>query len=407
MIQLPLFEDEAKLSPDKQRGSISRNGTREAVSRYSDLRVRLDHNPFNQNWFDIDTLAAAPNATSLNFLDLFSGGGGLSWGFKQADFSKIFSVEIDKDASSTIKRNFPESIHFEGRIEDVSNYFLDTVIGERTVQVICGGPPCQGFSVAGLRDPNDPRNQLFRQFIRIVQYVQPMFVVLENVPGILTIQDGTVYSEIIRQFDEIGYPGMSVRILEAAEYGVPQLRTRAIFVGNRLGLENPYPRKQRDKTQYLAIEAAIDDLKDVPRDASINHEWTDHSPHFEERLSHVPPGGSLYSNFRDAFKRQYRGLPAMTIKENHGGVHIHYEKNRVLSAREMARLQTFPDNYIFAGTMKRAYWQIGNAVPCLLAKNIGTAIRVAIEANNKPKLETTTLKSVTSQESIMVFTPLL
>ncbi len=392
MIQLPLFEDEANLVSGEQKGSIGRNGTREAVSRYSDLRARLDHNPFNQNWRDINTLAALRSASTLNFLDLFSGGGGLSLGFKQAGFSKILSVEIDKDASSTIKRNFPESTHFEGRIEDVSNHILDTVIGERTIHVICGGPPCQGFSVAGLRDPNDPRNQLFRQFVRVVQYVQPMFVVLENVPGILTIQGGRVYSEIIRLFGEIGYPGMSVRILEAAEYGVPQLRTRAIFVANRLGLENPYPRKQRGKTQYLAIEAAIDDLKDVARDASVTHEWTAHSPKFEERLSHIPPGGSLYSNFRDAFKRQYRGLPSMTIKENHGGVHVHYEKNRVLSAREMARLQTFPDDYIFAGTMKRAYWQIGNAVPCLLAKNIGTAIRVTIEINNKSNYEGVTLR---------------
>ncbi|MDQ2805777.1 MAG: DNA cytosine methyltransferase, partial [Chloroflexota bacterium] len=117
------------------------------------------------------------------------------------------------------------------------------------------------------------------------------------------------------------------------------------------------------------------------------HEWTAHSAAFVDRLRQVPPGGSLYSTFRDAWKRQYRGVPCMTIKENHGGVHVHYEKDRVLSAREMARLQTFPDDYLFAGTMKRAYWQIGNAVPCLLAQHIALAIRSDVEAGEAGVLD--------------------
>ena len=118
----------------------------------------------------------------------------------------------------------------------------------------------------------------------------------------------------------------------------------------------------------------------------INHEWTAHSKKFENRISRVPPGGSLYKTFRDAFKRQHKGVPSMAVKENHGGTHIHYEKNRVLSARELARLQTFPDSFIFEGTMKRAYWQIGNAVPCLLAKHIALAIKSQIKkVKNNPK----------------------
>lgn len=355
------------------------NGTKDAISRYSGLKMRFDSDLFNANWMEMDTMKVSTGKSQINFIDLFSGAGGLSQGFKQAGFNKIMSVEVDDDASNTIRRNFPESHHFEGKIEDLSDAEIRKIVGDRTVHIVCGGPPCQGFSVAGLRNPHDPRNQLFKEFVRVVNVVKPWFVVLENVPGILTMQNGDVYREILRQFGLVGYEDMSVRILEAATFGVPQLRTRAVFVGNRFGLKNPYPKEQFNKEEYRSIESAIDDLKDHPRDATINHEWTAHSKKFEERISKVQPGGSLYETFRDAYKRQYKGVPSMTAKENHGGTHIHYEKNRVLSARELARLQTFPDNFIFEGTMKRAYWQIGNAVPCILAKNIALALRPNIE----------------------------
>jgi DNA (cytosine-5)-methyltransferase 1 len=364
------------------------NGTKDSISRYSGLKLRFDSDPLNQNWQFIDTLDAklASAKNEFNFVDLFAGAGGLSVGFKQAGFNKIFSVEIDDDASATLRKNFPESHHFEKPIEELTNGEMDQAVRGRTVHVICGGPPCQGFSVAGLRNPHDPRNQLFKEFVRVVKHLKPWMVVLENVPGILTMQDGEVYKEIVRQFGEIGYPNMNVRILEAATYGVPQLRTRAVFVGNRFGIKNPYPKEIFSKEKYKSIESAIDDLKKVPRDPSINHEWTWHSPQFEKRISKVLPGDSLYETFRDAFKRQHKGVPSMTVKENHGGCHIHYELNRVLSAREMARLQTFPDDFIFQGTMKRAYWQIGNAVPCLLAKNIGLAVKAGLVSIKKMKI---------------------
>jgi DNA (cytosine-5)-methyltransferase 1 len=361
---------------------IKTTGNKDAVSRYSNLKMKFDTDIFNNNWIEIDTQKVHTDKSQINYIDLFAGAGGLSQGFKQAGFSKIMSVEIDNDASNTLRRNFPESHHFEGKIEDLSNEEIMETVGDKTIHVVCGGPPCQGFSVAGLRNPHDPRNQLFKEFVRVVDVVKPWFVVLENVPGILTMQNGDVYREIIRQFELIGY-NMSVRILEAATYGAPQLRTRAVFVGNRVGLKNPYPKEQFNKTSYKSIESAIDDLKDHPRDASINHEWTDHSKKFEERISKVLPGESLYKTFRDAYKRQHKGVPSMTAKENHGGTHIHYEKNRVLSARELARLQTFPDSFIFEGTMKRAYWQIGNAVPCILAKNIALALKQDIEIIKK------------------------
>ncbi len=385
---MPLFEIEPqrkKMLNGPLNGSnngLSRgNGAKDASSRYVKLKQNLDNDKiYNGNWFEVDTQKIKDAKSAFNFVDLFSGAGGISVGVRSAGFNKVASVEIDKDASNTIRKNFPESAHFEMPIENLTEQMLTDALGGRKIHVVFGGPPCQGFSVAGLRNPNDPRNKLFKEYIRVVKHLQPEFVVLENVPGILTMENGRVYQEIIHQFAEIGYPDMSVRILEAATFGVPQLRTRAIFIANRLGLKNPYPKTIHDKKSYKPIESAIEDLKFVERGAIPNHEWTQHSPQFEERISKVPHGGSLYETFRDAFKRQYKGVPSMTVKENHGGCHIHYELNRVLSAREMARLQTFPDDFIFTGTFKRAYWQIGNAVPCLMAKHIALAVKASLLA---------------------------
>ena len=203
---------------------------------------------------------------------------------------------------------------------------------------------------------------------------------MENVPGILTMQKGAVKLAILEAFAEAGYPNASITVLEAAAYGVPQLRARAIFIANRFGLPNPYPKPQFMPSEYRSIESAISDLPAFEPVPEINHEWTRHSAAYVERIAQVPPGGSLYPTFLDAFKRQYPGLPSMTVKENHGGTHIHPHLNRVISAREMARLQTFPDSFIFSGPMKKAMWQIGNAVPPRLAEAIGQALIPSLNA---------------------------
>ena len=356
------------------------NGTKDAISRYSKLKATLDRDLLvNGKWLEVDSRTVSNDPCKLSYADLFSGAGGISVGASQAGFRKILSVDIDPDASNTIKRNFPASQHLEMPIEKVSSELLNKTLDGNRINVVFGGPPCQGFSVAGLRKPKDPRNQLFLEYIRLVEYIKPDFVVMENVPGILSIDGGKVKDEIIRQFSEIGYPGMSIRILEAAAFGVPQIRTRAIFIANRHKLLNPYPQEFLTRANYQSIESAIDDLKCVPRNGAPNHEWTRHSQEFEALIAQVPPGGSLYKTFRDAFKRQYKDVPSMAIKENHGGCHIHYELNRVISAKEMARLQTFPDDFVFSGRFKRVYWQIGNAVPCLMAYHIALAIRHQLE----------------------------
>jgi DNA (cytosine-5)-methyltransferase 1 len=202
---------------------------------------------------------------------------------------------------------------------------------------------------------------------------------MENVPGILTMQDGKVRNAIVEAFRDAGYENVSVAVLEAATYGAAQIRPRAIFIANRFGLPNPFPKPILSESQYVPIETAIDDLPAWTTIPELNHEWTKHSPQFMERISKVPPGGSLYPSYYDAFKRQYPGLPSMTIKENHGGSHIHPTLNRCISAREMARLQTFPDSFVFEGSMKKAMWQIGNAVPPRLAEVIGLALAPMID----------------------------
>ena len=383
---MPSLFQELELAPMPAHKKRPRqSGAAEAESRYSKLKFDLDfRTPYNDNWFEVDTSLSNKEQRKINFVDLFAGAGGMSQGFREAGYRKIFSVEIDPDASKTLRRNFPEAKHFEGPIETLTSENIASLKGKAKIHVLAGGPPCQGFSVAGLRKPDDPRNKLFREYIRVLTELKPDYFVMENVPGILTMEDGKVLREILKQFTEAGYPNTSVRILEAAQFGVPQLRTRAIFVGNRLGRMNPYPKPILQKGSYVPIERAIGDLATRALDPAINHHGTRHSKEMVARLAKVPPGGSLYESFRDAWKRQYRGVPCMTIKENHGGVHIHYELNRVLTAREMARLQTFPDSFFFEGTFKRAYWQIGNAVPCLFARHIAKAI--ALAATN-PRLQ--------------------
>lgn len=387
-----------KMNHTESNGNSTRK--RPQLNRNSAMRKQLDQSGFfnlKSQW--VDTTNSNMDTARYNVVDLFSGAGGISCGLRQAGYRPILGVEIDPDAASTYKLNFPNVPLFHGDIRKLSSEKLLDFVRGKTVHLVTGGFPCQGFSLAGYRDPNDERNKLYKEVVRVVQVLKPWYVVLENVPGIMTMTNGRVVETIINDFESIGYPEMSVHLLESAAYGVPQLRPRAIFIANRYGLKNPYPKPQLDSSHYVPIERAIDDLKERGPDKSINHLWTRHSPQFIERIKEVGPGESLYKTYQDAFKRQYKGVPAMTIKENHGGTHIHYELNRCISAREMARLQSFPDTFIFCGTMKRAMWQIGNAVPPLLFKNIGLALL--------PKLEEIRMKtSLVSQPFVEIVSPL-
>ena len=364
-LQLSLFPQN---NQDIEKTKKVKLGRYEKIQREL-LTIKRD---LHQVFVDVNC-PIAPHLT-YNFIDLFCGAGGITQGLVQANFHPAASVEINPVASLTHRYNFPQCHHFCGDIHDFQAEKWLILAGSPDIHLVVGGPPCQGFSVAGKRDPNDPRNQLFKEFIRVVSEIQPWYVVMENVPGILTMQKGKVKETILEEFESIGYSNISIAILESAAYGIPQIRPRAIFIANRFDLPNPYPQPQVLPHQYIPIESAISDLPAYTPIPEINHEWTRHSSKYMERIARVPPGGSLYETYVDAFKRQYPGKPSMTIKENHGGTHIHPHLNRVISAREMARLQSFPDSFIFEGTMKKAMWQIGNAVPPRLAECIGYAL---------------------------------
>lgn len=358
------------------------------LGRYERIQHELNNNDSDPYKKFIEIEKQPIPKSDYNFVDLFSGAGGITQGLVQAGFQPIASVEENSIASATHRKNFPKCHHFCGDIKEFNSTELLKKVGSPEINLVVGGPPCQGFSVAGKRNPDDPRNHLFREFVRVVSEICPWYIVMENVPGIITMKKGAVKEEICQAFVDIGYSNVSVAILESAAYGVPQIRPRAIFIANRFGMINPYPKPQLLPHQYKPIESVISDLPQLTPIPEINHQWTRHSQEYMERLAKVPPGGSLYKTYADAFKRQYIGKPSMTIKENHGGTHIHPYLNRVISAREMARLQSFPDSFIFAGSMKKAMWQIGNAVPPRLAECIGYALipflsKIALEKKSK------------------------
>lgn len=348
------------------------------LGRYESIRKKFENDASDTAKVFVAFNEQVPQPNGFQFVDLFCGAGGMTCGLTRAGYTARAAVEIVDVACDTHHRNFPDCQLHRGPIQDFDPSCVTNEFGQ--IHLVAGGPPCQGFSVAGFRNPKDERNQLFREFMRVVKAVEPWYVLMENVPGILTLAGGSFYRAIIEAFGEAGYPTVSVAVLESANYGVPQIRPRAIFIANRFGRCNPFPQPQLTPDKYRPIESVLHGLSANEPAPEINHEWTKHSKEMEQRLSKVPPGGSLYETFFDAWKRQYPGLPSMTIKENHGGTHIHPHLNRVLSAREMARLQTFPEDFIFCGTMKKAMWQIGNAVPPRLAEVVGKALLPSLQA---------------------------
>lgn len=359
----------------------------QGMKKYTKVKERLEGNFTNlgrTEW--VDTTKINTEGHTYNIIDLFSGAGGLTLGFTQANYEPVFGVEEDPDAADTYERNFPGATHWQKDIRDLTLDEIKNVVGDKQVHVLSAGFPCPGFSIAGDRDPLDERNFLYEEILRIAKELEPWYLAMENVPGLVTMEDGKALNQIQTDFKDIGYP-LSTLVLEAADYGVAQIRSRAVLIGNRFGLNNPYPEPLLDEQEYIPIGEAISDLSDKPRDPEINHEWTNHREDTIERISEVPPGESLYDSYKDAWKRQRKGVPAMAVKENHGGTHIHHKKSRVISAREMARLQGFPDSFIFEGRMKRVMFQVGNAVPVPLAKNVALGLRPKLEKIKSGEVE--------------------
>lgn len=333
-------------------------------------------------------------------LDLFSGCGGLSYGFEKAGFDIVAGVDNWKDALVTFKHNHTGA---KDLLMDLGNFApqdIEKQIGRR-IDVIIGGPPCQGFSISGKRNPDDPRNKLYRGFVKTVAYFKPKAFVLENVPNLVSMNGGKIKDLIIAEFEELGYM-VNYKVLLASDYGVPQNRRRVVFVGLR-DKEFVFPEPTTKK--HVTSKEALSDLPEntvldgglysvlpkseyqkIMRDGSggiFNHEATIHTEQTKNIISLVPDGG----NYKDlpeelqntrkvniAWTRINSKKPSMTIDTGHNH-HFHYEYNRVPTARESARLQSFPDSFIFCGGKTSQLKQIGNAVPPLLAENIAKALR--------------------------------
>ena len=330
------------------------------------------------NWTDIRKYWDKPTQSEMTFVDLFCGAGGLSKGLEMAGLEGICGLDWFNEACMTYNRNFDHPF-INGDIKDSENKkkFYETVrkqLNGRHLDIVAGGFPCQGFSMAGNRIVDDPRNSLYKELIEIVGELQPNFVICENVKGLRTMLGGLVEKKIIADFKEIGYD-MNVATLCAADYYTPQKRERVIFIGNRKGLTNFHPKPILSPNEYITTGQAIGDLINHPVDPAFNHVPTIHSEDMARRIMETPEGKSLYKGYSDAWKKCPWNAPSCTIKENHGGVNLHPKLPRVLTAREMARLQSFPDDFIFEGKKNKQLIQIGNAVPPLLGKAIGLAVR--------------------------------
>ena len=336
----------------------------------------------------------------MTVIDLFSGCGGLSKGFSDAGCNVLLGVDIDHAALQTFEKNHPHAVGLEGSLAENPTFEkMRKVIGERTVDIIVGGPPCQGFSLTGPRNFDDDRNKLYLSYIKAVKIFKPKGFIIENVPGMATLYKGEVKDEILRRFRNFGY-SIDCKVLCAADYGVPQIRRRLVFVGVKKSIgEASFPKPLLMPEEYVTSREAIDDLPALvdnlgteessyclsPRtdfqrqmrgDCNIlyNHTATAHKDFVKEVVAQVPEGGNYkdlpkgvgeHRKFHMAWTRCDGHKPSRTIDTGHRN-YFHYEYNRIPTVRESARLQSFPDDFVFIGTRTQQYRQVGNAVPPLL-----------------------------------------
>lgn len=327
------------------------------------------------------TVRGVPTAVAL-----FSGAGGMDLGFRMAGFKILAASDIDPYAAKTHERNWPgvPFILKDARTLGVQE-ILDACRG-RCPDVIIGGPPCQGFSTLGARLSADPRNLLVDEFVRIVEGLRPQAVVVENVRAISTEYKGWYRDHVLRRFTELGYH-MHFKVLDAAWYGVPQHRQRAIFVGfanPRVEYEFPLPTHGPNGIPYVTVGEAINDL--VKKGSKVpNHIALEHSDKVIARYRLVPEGGMLpppeelpedirRSNFGSTYKRLHRGKPSLTIVPGNNALPIHPVLHRSLTPREAARIQSFPDDYVFEGDRRNQCILVGNAVPPLLAQAVARSV---------------------------------
>ena len=340
-------------------------------------------------------------------IDLFAGAGGLSLGAEMAGISMRYAVEADAYAAASYKRNFKNATVF---CEDIRKLSADK-LNTQPVFIIMGGPPCQGFSLSNTktRDMSNPNNRMFEEFLRFVDKIAPTWFVFENVYGLTKFKNGeeNIQNHIENRFRDIGYTVKS-KILYASDFGVPQRRNRLFIVGNRNGIDFEFP-KEFDYS--VSVDEAISDLPVLGNgEIQMKGEYTvpfeQASPYAQlmrkkskaptqnivsrnkdyvvERYKYIGQGENwssipdrLMENYADKkrchsgiYKRLIGGKPSVVISNYRKSMLIHPHQDRGLSVREAARLQSFPDHFIFEGPVSYVQQQIGNAVPPLLAKAV-------------------------------------
>ena len=363
----------------------------------------------------------------LTVVDLFCGAGGLSEGFRQAGFHVLAGQDLDPTAGETFASTHPEAEFIEGPIQQVpvSRIFRATGLAAGGLDVLVGGPPCQGYSVYNhQRGEDDPRAGLFREYLRIVEGLKPKWLVMENVTGITSIANGAIVRQIETGMGRLGYR-VRRRVLKAEEYGVPQERRRMFFIATRTDTPISFPKPSHGETlaELVTVWDAISDLPALQStalaDGSLRyasapqndfqrklrgklHYVTNHvAPRLSginlERMKHIPPGGSwrdipvellpagmLRAKRSDHTKRYGRprktdlACTILTKCDVHWGAYIHPVENRAITVREAARLQSFPDSFDFQGSRTDQYKQVGNAVPPLLGRRVAESVLRAI-----------------------------
>lgn len=326
-------------------------------------------------------------------IDLFSGCGGLSLGFEMAGFDVRLAIDNWEDALVTYRYNHNNTDTLNADLLSLDPTKVEKDFKLSEVDVIIGGPPCQGFSVAGKRIIDDDRNKLYKSFVRFVDYFKPKAFVMENVPNILSIGNGAVKDEILADFTILGY-NVVYKVLTASDYGVPQNRRRAIFVGmSNVSYEYPNATTLERVTTWQALsdlpECSVEDDGKYPclpksdyqklmrRDSKslFNHQISQHSEQTKYIISLVPDGGNYKDlplqyratrNVHIAWTRLNSQRPSFTIDTGHRH-HFHYKYNRIPTVRESARIQSFNDAFVFLGSKTSQYKQVGNAVPPLMA----------------------------------------
>jgi len=349
-------------------------------------------------------------------IDLFAGVGGMSSGFISAGFDILLAIEYDEKIAFSYQQNHPNT---KVIAEDVRNVDIEKCYAElNNVDIIVGGPPCQGFSQKGKRlSIDDDRNFMFQSFIDFVKIFKPKYFLLENVPNIISTHKGYFKDEILTSFTELGY-SIDFDVLNAANYGVPQNRKRAFFLGkkgnNKLKLPSPNNNKVTIKEAiydlpfitsgegvdfYNYEKKTISDYQKKMRKNSkgiYNHKATKHSALALERLSLIPKGKgkevlpahhrtkSIYSGTWTRLKEDSQAATITTRFDTpSSGLFTHPILNRCLTVREAARIQSFSDDFIFHGNKSSQMKQVGNAVPPLLAKSIASVIIKDIQKYEK------------------------